>query len=101
MEQARFPLLNAAKMRVTALDSERVFSAECIGLSTEERDQLIGFFLQMQGRFGSFAFEAGGVRFELCRFNSDTGPSMEAGDGPHRLVFPIKVLPASKKAFVN
>lgn len=101
MEQARFPFLNSAKVRVTALDSQLVFSAECSSLNKEERDRLIGFFLQMQGRFGSFTFEAGNVRFERCRFNSDTGPRMEAGDGPHNLVFPIKVLPAPNRARTN
>ena len=92
--QMQFPIPNAGRMMVTPLASDKTFSVECTGLSRAERDLLMGFFMQMRGRFGSFRFEYGKIRFAECRFDSDTGPWMDGGPGPYSLTFPIKILRA-------
>ncbi len=94
MDQVLRPIPIAGRATVTPLSSDNRFSLTCADLSLAERDLLMGFFMQMQGRFGAFRFECGAAIFPVCRFDSDTGPSMASGPGPHRLTFPIKVLHA-------
>ncbi len=94
MIQAQFPVPSFGRTTVSPLSSDNTFFLKCTGLSTPERDLLMGFFMQMRGRFGAFRFECGNAIFPMCRFDSDTGPSMASGSGPHNLTFPIKVLHA-------
>jgi hypothetical protein len=94
MGQALFPNPSVGRMSITPLSSAKIFSIECTGLNTAERDNLVGFFIQMQGRFGSFRFEYGDIVFPLCRFDGDIGPWIE-NDG---LTFTIKVLTYAREA---
>jgi hypothetical protein len=64
---------------------------QCI--DTADKDRLMGFWMKMQGRLGTFRFEHNGTIYGDCRFDSDTGPAT-GGSGPHNLTFPIKVLGA-------
>jgi hypothetical protein len=98
MGQALFPNLSVGRMAITPLSSSKTFSIECTGLNTAERDKLVGFFIQMQGRFGSFRLEYGDIVFPLCGFDSDIGPWIENGPGPHGLTFSIKVLSYAREA---
>lgn len=98
MGLALFPNPSVGRMAITSLSSAKTFSIECTGLNKAERDYLVGFFIQMQGRFGSFRFEYGDIVFPLCRFDSDIGPWIENGPGPHSLTFSIKVLSYAREA---
>jgi len=98
MDRALFPNPSVGRMTIAPLSSDKTFSIECSGLNITERDNLVGFFIRMQGRFGAFQFEYGDVALPLCRFDSDTGPWIENGAGPHNLTFSIKVLSYGCKA---
>lgn len=98
MGQGLFPNPSVGRITITSLSLAKTFSIECTGLNTAERDNLVGFFIQMQGRFGSFRFEYGDIVFPLCRFDSDIGPWIKNGPGPHGLTFSIKVLSFAREA---
>ena len=63
MGQALFPNPSVGRMAITPLSSAKTFSIECTGLNTAERDNLVGFFIQMQGRFWFFPIRIRGYSF--------------------------------------
>jgi hypothetical protein len=92
MSLPSFPIPTVGRTMITPLSSDNTFLLTSSDLSADQRNDLVGFFMQMQGRFRVFRFDFGNVAFSTCRFDSDEGPNMAAGAGPHSVTFPIKVL---------
>jgi hypothetical protein len=86
-----FPIPRSGETRITP-ESRDTFFLDCIGISTAERDAIVGFFISTQGRYGAFRFEFESMDLPECRFDSDTGPKMADSFGPHNLSVPIKIL---------
>ena len=91
MAQHLFPIPNSAKVAITPLSAD-VFNVDLAGLTNDDLKTLVGFFLQMQGRFQAFRFEHNGIIYPECRFESDTGPAMTNAPGPHSRTIPIRIL---------
>jgi hypothetical protein len=89
-----FPLFPIPRSGNTTVirESPDKFSVECVGVSAADKDALVGFFNQMQGRFRAFRFEHGAAVFAECRFDSDEGPATVGGPGPHNVTIRIKIL---------
>jgi hypothetical protein len=86
-----FPIPHSGNTRVIP-ESRDTFSVECASISAADKDALVGFFNQMQGRFRAFRFEHGATVFAKCRFDSDEGPATVGGPGPHNIAVRIKIL---------
>ena len=86
-----FPIARSGNTRVIP-ESRDTFSVECAGISVADKDALVGFFNQMQGRFRAFRFEHGTTAFAECRFDSDEGPATVGGPGLHNVAVRIKIL---------
>ena len=63
-----FPIARSGNTRVIP-ESRDTFSVECAGISVTDKDALVEFFNQMQGRFRAFRFEHGTTAFAECRFD--------------------------------
>jgi hypothetical protein len=87
----QFPIPRSGETRISP-KSRDTFFLDCTGISTAERDAIVGFFNSMQGRHRAFRFEFESMALPECRFDSDTGPEMVGGFGPHNLSVPIKIL---------
>ena len=84
---------SSAQTTLTPLSSDNIFHLECTGLNKAERDRLVGFFMQMRGRFGAFRFEPWQYNFSNAAVLILTlDPIWRVGAGPHNINVPIKVL---------
>ena len=86
-----FPILRSGNATVIQ-ESPDKFSVECVGVSAADKDVLVGFFNQMQGRFVHSGLSTGAAVFAECRFDSDEGPATVGGPGPHNVTIRIKIL---------
>jgi len=86
-----FPIPRSSKVKITPVSAD-VFNVELTDLSDDDVKNIVGFFLAMQGRFGTFRFEHNGVIYETCRFESDTGPEITNEPAPHSRTIPIHIL---------
>jgi hypothetical protein len=91
MAPDQFPIPSSGTVKIIPR-SQDTFDIEITGLNTADRDAVVGFFMKMRGRFGSFRFEYAGTAYAECRFDSDTGPAVHGGSGPHDVTVPIKIL---------
>jgi hypothetical protein len=91
MTEAVFPIPPSATAKIVPVSPE-VFNVELSGLTDDDLKTVVGFFLAMQGRFRAFRFEYSGLKYPVCRFESDTGPAMTSAPGPHSRTIPIRIL---------
>jgi hypothetical protein len=86
----------AGKVTISPLSSEKVFKVHCAGLTANELNRLVDFFIAMGGRAGAFCFEYESTVYPACRFDSDELPHDISSPGPYSLKFPVKVLRTPK-----
>ena len=87
-----FPIPSSGETSVSPL-SRDVFSLNCFGINTADRDAIARFFfIRMQGRYGAFRFQFEGTELPECRFEEDTGQETRGNIGPHNLGVLIKIL---------
>jgi len=93
MLEAQFPLPLSGQIRLAPI-RDGSFEIHCKGVDRKDAERLLGFFMEMRGRYGRFKFEFGGVLHEDCHFDSDHGPSISGADNQD-IAFPIRAQPPS------
>jgi hypothetical protein len=86
-----FPIARSGNTRVIP-ESRDTFSVECPDISVTDKDALVEFFNQMQGRFRAFWFEHGATALAECPSIGDEGPATVGGPGLHNVAVRIKIL---------
>jgi hypothetical protein len=84
------PIPKSGQTRISPL-SGREFLVECAQFNKPDNDRLMGFFNQMQGRFGAFRFEFGTINYPRCHFGSDELSMEQTGPNVYQARFSIEV----------
>jgi hypothetical protein len=82
------PIPTSGQTRISRVSGKELL-VECIQFNKSDHDRLMGFFNQMNGRFGAFRFAFETTSYPRCRFGSDQLPMERVSPGVYGVRFSI------------